>query len=154
MNKAKRFVKDKLINFQLQIAEFTSKLKQQEDYSNSRESKLYLGLCEILDIFENIEEDRNNQINSHGESTIRLAKNMRVVKKKIMRLLKANAIVPMEMANNKARMDYCKVVDTKPIPDLEDQTILTIVKTGYLNKQQNKVLRKAEVITVLNNSGL
>ncbi len=47
-------------------------------------------------------------------------------------------------------MDHCKVIDTKAIPNMENETILSVVKNGYMNKEENVVLRKAEVITVLN----
>ena len=52
-----------------------------------------------------------------------------------------------------ANMDTCKVVETRASGTLEDETILEIVKNGYINQDEgNKVLRKAEVITVLNES--
>ena len=47
-------------------------------------------------------------------------------------------------------MDYCKVVDTQESADIANETILSVVKNGYIDKNKKKVLRKAEVITVLN----
>ena len=47
-------------------------------------------------------------------------------------------------------MDFCKVVDTRVSDTLEDEAILEIVKNGYVNQDEGTVLRKAEVITVLN----
>ena len=48
-------------------------------------------------------------------------------------------------------MAYCKIAETKQAPDLENETILDVIKTGYKDNRQDIVLRKAEVITVLNN---
>ena len=49
-------------------------------------------------------------------------------------------------------MEYCKVVDTREAPDMVNETILSVVKNGYMNSQEKIVLRKAEVVTVLNSS--
>jgi len=56
----------------------------------------------------------------------------------------------MEFPENKARMDYCKIVDTRQEPELDNETIVSVVKNGYVNRQDGTVVRKAEVITALN----
>ena len=47
-------------------------------------------------------------------------------------------------------MDYCKIIDTRKEPQMENEVIVAVVKSGYINKQVGAVVRKAEVITVLN----
>ena len=47
-------------------------------------------------------------------------------------------------------MDYCIIVDTRQEPDMENEAIVSVVKNRYVNKQDGTVVRKAEVITVLN----
>jgi molecular chaperone GrpE (heat shock protein) len=47
-------------------------------------------------------------------------------------------------------MDYCKIVDTRPEPEMDNETIVSVVKNGYINQKDGIVVRKAEVITVLN----
>ncbi|MCP4627823.1 MAG: hypothetical protein GY850_30535 [bacterium] len=47
-------------------------------------------------------------------------------------------------------MDYCKIVDTRREPDMENEAIVSVVKNGDVNQQDGTVVRKAEVITVLN----
>ena len=64
--------------------------------------------------------------------------------------MKSGDIVKMEFPENKARMDYCKIVDTRQEPELDNETIVSVVKNGYVNRQDGTVVRKAEVITVLN----
>ena len=76
--------------------------------------------------------------------------NTRSIHKKLVRLLKTDHIVPMEFAGNRARIDYCKVVETRPEPELADETILKVIKNGYINKLNGTVIRKADVITVSN----
>ena len=49
-------------------------------------------------------------------------------------------------------MDTCKVVETRVSETLGDEMILEIVKNGCINQDEDRVLRKTEVITVLNES--
>ena len=150
MKKEKDFLKEKFIQFQLKIAELTHALKEQKDSFRVREKDLYLNLLEMMDAFESLDETIQSKENEFGKTGQRLAKNVRAIHRKLFRLLNANNIVRIEFSDNKARMDYCKIVDTKEAADLENETILSLLKSGYIDKQQDKVLRKAEVITVLN----
>jgi molecular chaperone GrpE (heat shock protein) len=79
-----------------------------------------------------------------------LSKNIRSVHKKLKRLLQARDLVEIEFPENMARIDACKVVDTRIVPGAKNETILSVVKKGYVDKKNGKILRKAEVITVLN----
>ena len=64
--------------------------------------------------------------------------------------MKSGDIVQMEFPDNTARMDYCEIIDTRVEPEMENQIILSVMKKGYINRKTGAVLRKAEVITVLN----
>jgi len=59
----------------------------------------------------------------------------------------------MKFPDNMARMESCKVVETEESNSLKDEAILSVVKNGYMRKDNGEVLRKAEVVTVLNKSG-
>ncbi len=150
MRKEKEFLRKKIIEFQLKIAELTLALREQEDSFRTREKDLSLNLFEILDAFENLDVTIRSKENGFDKTTRRMAKNVRSIHRKLLRILKTNHIIQMEFPNKKARMDYCKVVDTREAADAENETILCVVKNGYIDKQLNKVLRKAEVITVRN----
>jgi len=150
MKKEKEFLREKFIGFQLKIAELTRTLHEQEASFQAREKELYLNLFEILDAFENLNETIQAKEDEFDKTTRRLAKNVHAIHRKLDRLLKANNIVRIEFPDNKARMDYCKIADTQETADMENETILSVVKNGYIDKHQDKVLRKAEVITVLN----
>jgi len=151
MKAEKAFLREKLVEFQLKIAELTHALREQEEAFQSREKALYLGLFEVSDAFEALDENLSAKEETFDKTSQTLAKNVRSIRKKLIRLLRANHIVQIEFPDNsKARMDYCKVVDTRPAEDMENETILSVVKSGYINQEQGIVLRKAEVITVLN----
>ena len=150
MKEKKDFLRKRLIKFQLKIADLSRTLKEQEDAFHARESELFTGLFEVLDAFENLEGTIKAKEEGLDKTARRLAKNVRLIRKKLARLLKANDVVKMDFPDSRASMDSCKVVDTRGSDTLEDETILEIVKNGYVNQDEGTVLRKAEVITVLN----
>jgi molecular chaperone GrpE (heat shock protein) len=150
MQSEKEFLKNKLIEFQLKIAELNHCLTDTRDSYEKREKKLILELLTISDAFENLDQIIAAKEDTFDKSAQRLAKNIRSIQRKLTRLLKAHAVVPMHFPDNTARMDYCKIVDTRPEPELKNETILAIVKNGYIDQRNGTVLRKAEVITVLN----
>ncbi len=150
MKKQKEFLRSKIIEFQLQIADLSRTLRQQEDMFQVREKDLYSDLFEILDAFENLEETIEAKKEDFNKSAKSLARNIRAIHKKTLRMIKARNIVPMEFPDDRAQIDYCKIVATQESVGLENGTILSVVKTGYIDERNNKIYRKAEVITVLN----
>ena len=153
MKEKKTFLREKFITFQKKIAALGHALRQREDNFQQRESSLCMGIFEILDALENIEESVGAREDEFDKTSRRLTQNIRSVHKKLIRLLKANDIVMMEFPDNMARMESCKVVETEESNSLKDETILFVVKNGYMRKDNGEVLRKAEVVTVLNKSG-
>lgn len=150
MKEQKEFLRGKLVEFQLRIAELNHALKEQEDLFRIKEEGLYSGLFEVLDAFEGIEETLQAKEEDLNKTGKRLGKSIRAVHRKLVRFLKANDVVPMEFPDRMADMKLCRIVDTQESRDLENETILSVVKKGYIQQKEAKVLRKAEVITVLN----
>ena len=150
MNAEKYFLRNKFIEFQLKIADMNHALSEQRDAFDDKEQKLFLSLLEILDAFESIEETVEVKKDQFDKTAFMLSKNIRSIHKKLNRLIKSSHIVQIEFPDNKARMDHCKIIDTHPQPEMENETILSVVKNGYINQQDGSVLRKAEVITVSN----
>ncbi len=150
MKQQKTYLKAKLIEFQTRIVEMARQLREQKDQYEAREKELFLNLLEILDAFENLDEMIKAKQGQMDKSAKRMAKNIRNINKKLMRILKAHHITPIELDEGKAQMELCKIVDTKPDEALENETILDVIKTGYKDNRKDAVLRKAEVVTVLN----
>lgn len=148
MKADKAYLRQKLIAFQLKIAELSHSLSEQQDRFEKKQKDHYLGLFEILDAFEILEETIESKEDQMDKPARMLCKNIRSIHKKLVRLIKVDHIVPIEFADNCARMDHCKVIETRPEPELAAETILEVIKNGYINKSDGTVLRKAEVITV------
>ncbi|OQY59985.1 MAG: nucleotide exchange factor GrpE [Desulfobacteraceae bacterium 4572_88] len=152
MKEEKAFLRGKFVDFQVKIAELTLELTDQEQKFQDREKDLYLNLFEILDAFENLNQTLSEKEATFDKTTHMLARNVRSIHKKLIRMLKSRHIVQISFPDNRAQMEYCKVVDTREAPDMVNETILSVVKNGYMNSQEKIVLRKAEVVTVLNSS--
>lgn len=144
------YLRDKLVLFQRQIADQKHELLRQQDQFRQRELQHVQSLFEILDAFENIDETLESKKDDLDKTAKMLGRNVRSIHKKTKRLIKSADIVPIEFPDNRAEMTHCKIVETRSDPTLENETILSVLKTGYMSKKEGTVLRKAEVMTVLN----
>ncbi len=150
MKQEKAFLKQKLVEFQKKAAGLAHAMKeQQRDYENG-EKELALDLLGILDAFDALDANMSEKEAGFDKTTRMLTKSVRTLRKKFIRLLKARNIVRITFPENRATMEYCKIVDTQSDPGKENETIISVIKNGYMDRRRNRVIRKAEVITVLN----
>lgn len=149
----KQQLKQKLITFQRCIVELKQDLVHKEKQSRQREKDIFSGLFDIKDALENIENNLESKKDHLDKTGKKLGKNITAVHRKLTRQLRSHGIVPIRFPDNKATMETCKILETREQPNLADETILEIVKNGYIHEQDGIVIRKAEVITVLNVHG-
>ncbi len=150
MKKEKEFLKKKFVEFQLKIDELTRALKKQDQAFKDEEKEMDQHLFELVDSFENLNENIREKQQHLDKTTRMLVRSMGSIQRKIIRFLEAKYKFQMEFPDNKARIDYCEVVETREMTALENETILSVVKNGYIDGKENTFLRKAQVITVLN----
>lgn len=150
MRDKKAVLRDYFVDFQQRIAELQHELQQQKDHHRSQQAAVYQDVFEVLDAFEQLEATLSAKQDQMDKTALYLAKNIRSIQKKMLRLLKKNQIQPIEFPEGKAKMKYCKVLETQASPDQEEETIISVLKTGYIDRQHDQVLRKAEVVTVHN----
>lgn len=143
-------LREKLITFQQTIAELKQAVVQKEALFQKKEKASLLNLLEIMDALAFIEKNLESKKDTLDKTAKMLGRNIVSIHKKLRRHFNAASIVSIEFPENKATMEYCKVVETREDPGLENEVILEIIKNGYKNKEDGSVLRKAEVITVLN----
>lgn len=143
-------LRGKLIDFQREIGELKRTSTEQKETFQTGEQDLLTELFAVLDGFDNLEKNIRDKEDSLDKTGSRLVKNTRAIKRKLLRLLSSRNIEPMEPGREKAQMELCKVVDTQVDFDREDEEILSVEKTGYIDIEQNIILRKAEVVTVCN----
>ncbi len=146
-------LKEKLIGFQQTIAELKLEIVQKEALFCQREKDFFSNIFDVMDVLAGIEKNLETKKNQLDKTAKMLGRNIASVHKKLQRHFNSADIFRMEFPDNKATMAYCKIIETRNVSELENETILEIVKNGYINKRDGTVLRKAEVITVLNESG-
>ena len=145
----KRFIRDKLIDFQKKIADLTFTATALQNEHIKWEKELYLELFEILDSFENVFQCLENKESEMEKSFQMAIKSFCSIYKKILRILSHRGVEQIEFPENKAIFGLCKVVETKAMPGMENEQILSVLRKGYL-KKGGEVIRPAEVVTVLN----
>ena len=147
---------DKL--FSDQKAELTVNLKNIQQLHNLTEKyklekqdqflDLIIGIIEVIDTFEKSEEaiiERN--LNTH-ENSQKIINRFTSVLKRLHKLLKKNGVTKLEFPENRLMIGFCKVIDTEPASNLPNDTIIEIVRNGYIHGKE--LIREAEVIIVKN----
>lgn len=145
-------LREKLVAFQREIAELKRKAKEQEEASLRREQELFMELFEVLDVFDVIEKNIGKKIGLLDRTSLALLNNMRAVQRKLLRLLGSRRILPLEFAGSKAKMELCRILETRRDPARQNEEILSVEKKGYVDAGRHLVLRKAEVVTVCNDN--
>jgi molecular chaperone GrpE (heat shock protein) len=143
-------LREKLVNFQREIAGLKHQAKEREENCLRRERELCAELFEILDVFDSIELNQWRRSEPLDKSGQRLLNSIRAVQRKLLRLLKSRQIEPLDLPDRRARIEQCAIVDTRPAPDRENEEIIAVLKRGYVDAARDVVLRKAEVVTVRN----
>ncbi len=151
MNEQKQLLKEKLIAFQKEIDSLKREKIELENSSKDKLEKANIKFIDLIDIIDNIDNNFAEQNLENNETAKVLNNNIKAIKKKIMRILKSYKITKIDFPDNKAIRDFSKIIDTQNNEKLEDETIIDIIKNGYYNSKENKVIRKAELITVSNN---
>jgi molecular chaperone GrpE (heat shock protein) len=149
-NQPGEMLREKLVVFQREIAELKRLRREEEEDCRDREQDLLAELFEVLDVFDSLENNIRRRQQPLDKTSLGLLKNMRAVQRKLLRLLAARNIVPLDFPDRRAKAEQCRIVETKQMPDKEDEEILVVLKKGYIDRKENLVLRKAEVMTVRN----
>lgn len=146
---AKQFLRKKLIDFQKRIADLSFTQTSLENEHLKWKQDLYLDLFEVLDSLENIFKSLEGKEADLEKSSKNTIKGFHSIYRKILRLLSKRGIEQIEFPGKKAIFGLCKVMETRPMPGMENEQIIAIVRNGYVERG-GEVIRPAEVITVLN----
>jgi molecular chaperone GrpE (heat shock protein) len=144
----KEKLKNKLIGFQREIVSLTQSLSEKKRLIEEKEDQYCLELISIIDSFENIFNNLASNETDLDKTSKRVIKSCRAVYRKTSRMLEKKGINKIEFPTNKAQPGLCKIIETQSNTELEEGTIIAIVKNGY--QKGKSVLRAAEVITISN----
>ena len=83
-----------------------------------------------------------------NEISLKIIERYATIKSKAVNLLTKRGVERINFPDNNLILEYCKTVDTEPNSSLENNTIISIEKEGYIKGKE--VIREAEVIIVKN----
>lgn len=110
--------------------------------------QLILGIIEVIDTFERAEEAINEQNLNTDDNSQKIIKRYNSVLKKLHKLLQKNGITKLEFPEDRLIIGFCKVIDTEPDSSLLNDSIIEILRNGYIHGKE--MVREAEVIIVKN----
>ncbi|WP_417910688.1 nucleotide exchange factor GrpE [Candidatus Electronema sp. PJ] len=143
-------LREKLVAFQREIADLKRLAKEQEEASLHREHQLFIELVEVLDVFDHLDVNLRRKAEALDKTSQSILKSMKAIQRKLLRLLSAHHIAPLDFPDRRAQPEQCVIIETRQAPGRENEEILAILKRGYVDLGRNTVLRKAEVVTVRN----
>jgi len=106
-----------------------------------------LGIIEILDSFERIEESLIEK-GLEKDGITKIMNRYKTIRKKLLNLLHKYGITKIEFPDNKLIVGLCEVVETEPNSNRNNEEIISIVRNGYIRGKE--LIRAAQIIVVKN----
>jgi molecular chaperone GrpE (heat shock protein) len=132
----------------LAINNLTNRIEQNEIEKNDLLKEMALGIIDIIDSFERLEEEIIEKRRNKSKDVSKMMKRYHTIHVKLLYLLQKNGITKIEFPDNCLLLGLCEVVGTKPDTSKENDEIISIVRNGYL--KENELIRAAQLIVVKN----
>lgn len=110
--------------------------------------EMILGIIDIVDTFERVEESLVEKGLDKEEVSSKLINRYKSVHKKTVSLLSKYGVTRLEYPENKLIVGFSKIVDTEPDSSRKNDEIISIVRNGYIRGKE--LIREAELIVVKN----
>jgi len=119
-------------------------LREEQTKSTANVEDLFLELLEVTDALESLLTYLKNNPDVNVEFFQRLPRSLGAVNRKLLNTLSKRHVLPIELQSDQPDFNLCRVVDREFRDDVEEQTIVQIVRQGF--RFEEKVLRPTEVI--------
>lgn len=110
--------------------------------------KFLIDVINAIDIYEMAEEVIKEHQWNNNDNSIKIMNRYSTVLKTLNKILADRGVTKLEYPENRLVVGYCKVVDVAPDPNKVNNTILSVVKHGYIRGKE--LIREAEVVIVKN----
>ena len=140
-------LKNKISDNLSEVLELKTSLKNKELEKQDLMKEFFLAIIEVVDSYENKENSLLEKIPSDSEC-IKIINSFAAIKKKLLNLLLKYGVTKVEFPENKLIIGFSKVVGTEPDPTKKNDSIISIVRNGYI--RAHEVIREAELIIVKN----
>lgn len=130
------------------ISELNKRVGQLESEKSIQYMQFASGLITFMDTFEKLKKAVTKKALNKTTKGKKVLDRYKKVRESLNELLLQNEISKINFPDNQLISGFCKVVGTEPDADKPDDTILSIVKNGYIHGTE--LIREAEVIVVKN----
>ncbi len=107
-----------------------------------------LGIIDILDSFERIEENLIEKGSDKSEESSKTMNRYKTIQKKLANLLQKYGIAKIEFPDNRLIVGLCEVVETEANSNRKNDEIIAVVRSGYIRGKE--LIRAAQIIVVKN----
>lgn len=125
-----------------------NEVEQKENEKHDQLKDLALGIIDILDSYERVEESLIEKGLHNEEGTNRVMTRYKTIQKKLLSLLQKYGIMKVEFPENRLIVGLCEVVETQSDSNKKNDEIVSVVRTGYIRGKE--LIRAAQIIVVKN----
>lgn len=140
---------ENLIVLNLQSANnFKNEAEKKENEKHDQLKDISLGMIDILDSFERVEESLFEKGMDKNEEASKTMNRYKTIQKKLLNLLQKYGISKIEFPDNRLIVGLCEVVETEADSDKKNDEIISVVRSGYIRGKE--LIRAAQIIVVKN----
>ena len=141
-----------LENIIVQNLQSTNNLKNEverkENEKHDQLKDISLGIIDILDSFERVEESLIEKGIDKNEEANKIMNRYKTIQKKLLNLLQKYGITKIEFPDNRLIVGLCEVVETEADSNRKNDEVISVVRSGYIRGKE--LIRASQIIVVKN----
>jgi len=141
-------IQSKLISTLSENLNLRNTIKEQDKEKHDLMSDFFSSIIKIIDMFENKEENFSERLKGKNADAEKIIQSYSSIKKQMLNILKNYGVTQLEFPENRLIIGFSKVVDTEPDTSKKNDTIISILKNGYIKGKE--LIREAELIVIKN----
>jgi molecular chaperone GrpE (heat shock protein) len=138
---------DILVADKQQIVDLKKEIKDLKNEKQDLMKDFFLSVIKIIDSFESKEENLTEKYVNNTDAK-KVIQSYGSIKKQLLNLLNKYGVTKLEFPENRLIVGFSNVVDTEPDQTKKNDTIIGVVKNGYI--RGSEIIREAEIIIVKN----
>ena len=148
MKKEKDEIESIITNQLIKINSLKNEIESKELEKNDMFREIILGIVDIADTFERVEEGLLDRGLNKNVESIKVQERYKSVHKRVLSLLSKYGVTKLEYPDNRLIVGFSRIVETEPDSARRNDEIISIVRNGYI--RGSELIREAELIVVKN----
>ena len=125
-----------------------NEVEKKENEKHDQLKDISLGMIDILDSFERVEEGLIEKGLDKNEEASKIMNRYKTIQKKLLNLLQKYGITKIEFPDNRLIVGLCEVVETEADSNRKNDEIISVVRSGYIRGKE--LIRAVQIIVVKN----